>query len=112
MHDAVDFDTCKLCTCVQSRRANADYATPERDAKRAQRADADQKNAPTQSGLCDLRTRCEESAASRRGPFKRDAKRARRADASQKKHQPNPPSGCVFICLKSPVRPSVVGSEY
>jgi hypothetical protein len=64
-----DYATSK-CDAKRARRADADYATSERDAKRARRADADQKNAPTQSILCDLQTRFEESAASRRGPKK------------------------------------------
>jgi hypothetical protein len=45
---------------TRSRRANADYATSERDAKRARRADADYATS------------------------ERDAKRAQRADADKK----------------------------
>jgi hypothetical protein len=61
-----DYATSKRCFCAhvasvrkhvlrahvslltRSRGADAGYANSERDAKRARRADADQKNAPTQ----------------------------------------------------------------
>jgi hypothetical protein len=44
------------------RQTKADYATSERGTKRARRADPGN---TFSRGLCDLRTRCEESAASR-----------------------------------------------
>jgi len=53
----------------RATRSLAEYLRSERDAKRAWCADADQKNVLIQSGLFNLRTRCEESAANRRGLF-------------------------------------------